>query len=166
VQAVGELDQHDPHILGHRQDHLPQVLGLRGPVALLAGGGRLVGLGHLAGGVAELRDAIHEARDLRAEFSLQVIERTPGVLDHIVEQGGGERLGVDELDLDQGAGGGDRVVNVRFAALAKLPGVGGRREIVGALQHRRVSIGELRLHEREQILELRTPSVRLGEIGR
>jgi hypothetical protein len=29
VQAVGELDQDDPHIGGHRDHHLAVVLGLR-----------------------------------------------------------------------------------------------------------------------------------------
>ncbi len=28
VEAIGQLDQDDPDVLGHRQEHLPDVLGL------------------------------------------------------------------------------------------------------------------------------------------
>ena len=41
VQAVGELDQDDPQVLGHRDDQLPVVLGLRVLAALELDAGQL-----------------------------------------------------------------------------------------------------------------------------
>ena len=55
VEAVGELDQDDAHVLGHRDDHLAVVLGLR----LLAA---------READARQLGDALDEVRDLRAEL--------------------------------------------------------------------------------------------------
>ena len=54
VQPVGELDQDDPDVRGHRDHHLAVVLGLR----LVAG---------LEGQPGQLGDAVDEAGDLLAE---------------------------------------------------------------------------------------------------
>ena len=54
VQAVGELDQDDPDVRGHRDHHLAVVLGLR----LVA---------RLEGQPGELGDAVDQAGDLLAE---------------------------------------------------------------------------------------------------
>ncbi len=56
VQAVRELDQDDPDVLGHRDEHLAQV------VALLLGE-------RLELDLAELGDAVDELGDLVAERS-------------------------------------------------------------------------------------------------
>ncbi len=61
VQAVGELDQDDPDVRGHRDHHLAVVLGLR----LVARGERQPG---------ELRDAVDERGDLLAERGAHVLE--------------------------------------------------------------------------------------------
>ena len=85
VQPVGELDEDDPEVLGHRQDHLPVVLRL-GLLAALEADAR------------QLRDAVDELRDLVAELGLDVVERDVGVLDDVVEQRRGDRL-VVQLEL-------------------------------------------------------------------
>ena len=54
VQAVGELDEDDPNVIGHRDHHLAVVLGLR----LVA---------RLKDDAGELRDAVDEVGDLVAE---------------------------------------------------------------------------------------------------
>ena len=54
VQAIGELDQDDPDVGGHRDHHLAVVLGLR-----------LVARGE--GDAGELGDAVDERSDLLAE---------------------------------------------------------------------------------------------------
>ena len=56
VQPVGELDQDDPDVRGHRDDHLAVVLGLRLVVRLERDPG-------------QLRDAVDEPGDLLAELS-------------------------------------------------------------------------------------------------
>ena len=55
VEPVGELDQDDPDVLGHRHDHLPVVLGLR-----------LLAARELD--PRQLRDALDELGDLGAEL--------------------------------------------------------------------------------------------------
>ena len=66
VQAIGELDQDDPDVRGHRDHHLAVVLSLR----LVAGLERQAG---------QLRDAVDQAGDLLAEVLLDVAAATPDV---------------------------------------------------------------------------------------
>ena len=60
VEPVGELDEDDPDVLCHRQEHLPDVLGL----LLLVGANRELR--------AQLRDAVDKTRDLGTEALLNV----------------------------------------------------------------------------------------------
>ena len=78
VQAIGELDQDDPDVAGHRDHHLAVVLGL----AIVAA---------LEGDARELGDAVHERRDLLAELAAHLVQRRARVLDRVVQQRGGER---------------------------------------------------------------------------
>ena len=95
VQPVGELDQDDPDVLGHRDDHLPVVLGL-GVLAALELDPRQLG------------DALDEVRDLVAELGPHLVDPDLGVLDDVVEQRGGDRL-VVEPQLGADLGGAERV---------------------------------------------------------
>ena len=96
VEAVGELDQDDAHVLGHRHDHLPVVLGLR----LLAG---------LELDARQLRDAVDELGDLVAELLAQRLELDAGVLDDVVEERGGDGLLVEaQAGEDRGDADGMR----------------------------------------------------------
>ena len=79
METVRELDQDDPHVLGHRDDQLAVVLGLR----LLAA---------LELDARQLRHALDEVRDLVAELGADVVERDVGVLDGVVEKRRRERL--------------------------------------------------------------------------
>ena len=101
VQPVGELDEHDADVLGHRQEHLPDVLGL---LLLVAVGAEL----------RQLRDAVDELRDLGAEALLDVGEAVLGVLGDVVEQRRRDRDRVDP-EVGQDLGRRDRVGDVRLA---------------------------------------------------
>ena len=98
VEPVGELDQDDPDVLGHRQEHLADVLGL-----LL-----LVAVGAEAG---QLRDAVDELGDLAAEALLDVGQAVFGVLGDVVQERGldGDRV---DAELGEDLGRGDRVRDV------------------------------------------------------
>ena len=117
VQPVGELDQDDPDVVDHRQQHLAEVLGL----ALLARGE--------ADG-ADLGHPLDDVGHLGAEHRLEAVGRGQGVLDDVVEQAGGDG---DRVHLEVGQDGGDleRVHEVGLARVAHLPAVLEGREDVG-----------------------------------
>ena len=105
VQPVGQLDDQDPQVLGHRDEHLAHRGGL---LRLLR-----VELDPL-----ELGDAVDDRGDLGAELALDVGEGDLGVLHRVVEQGGGDRDLV-EPELGDDPGHRERVVDVALAGLAR-----------------------------------------------
>ena len=113
VQAVGQLDQDDAHVGGHGDDHFFQRFGLG---VLDVDLGDLGDLGHPPDDVA----------DLLAEQPGQVLARVLRILDHVVQQAGGDGYLV-ELHLGQDAGHGQRVGDVGLVggALLVQVGVGG-----------------------------------------
>ena len=115
VEPIGELDEDDADVLGHRQEHLPDVLGL---LLLVAVGAEL----------RELRDAVDEVGDLGPEALLEVGQAVLGVLRDVVEE---RRLDGDRVDPELGddLGRGDRVGDVRLAGRPLLALVGLDREI-------------------------------------
>ena len=125
MEPVGELDEDDPDVLGHRQEHLADVLGL---LLLVAVGAELRQLG----------DAVDEVGDLGAEALLDVGQAVLGVLGDVVEE---RRLDRDRVDAELGEdlGRRDRVGDVRLAGGAALAGVGLDREVERA--RRPVEVG-------------------------
>src|SRR5579864_704023 len=88
VQPVRELDQDHADVLGHRDDHLAVVLGLRLLTALELD-------------PRQLRNAFDEPRDLFAELGADILDRHLRVLDDVVQERGGKRLLVEpELRAD------------------------------------------------------------------
>ena len=115
VEPVGELDQDDPDVLGHRQQHLADVLGL---LLLVAVGAEL----------GQLGDAVDELGDLGAEALLDVGQAVLGVLGDVVQERRLDGDGVD-AELGQDLRRGDRVGDVRLAGRALLALVGRDREV-------------------------------------
>ncbi len=72
VQAVGELDQQDPNVLRHRDEHLAHRRGL-----LL--------LPRVELEAVELGDAVDDRGDVGTEPHLQIVERDRRVLDRVVQ---------------------------------------------------------------------------------
>ena len=99
VQPIGHFNEDDPDVLAHGQEHLAQVLHL------------LLGLG---GGLdaGELADALHNVGNGGREGAGNVLVGGVGVLDGVVEQGGGNGLGVQvqllRHDLRHSQGMGDK----------------------------------------------------------
>ena len=106
VEPIGQLDEDDPDVLGHREEHLPDVLGL---LLLVAVGAEL----------RELRDAVDEPGDLGPEPLLDVLEPELRVLGHVVQKRRGDRDRVDP-ELGDDLGGRDRVRHVRLAGRPSL----------------------------------------------
>ncbi len=154
VQPVGQLDQDDPDVRGHRDHHLAVVLGLR----LVA---------RLERDPGELGDAVDEARDLLAELLADLVQARARVLDRVVQQRGAQRRGVEPhagADLRHADRMGDEVL----AGLAPLVGV------VLAREHERLQdlaavdrLGDLvgvLLDDREQVAE--QLALEVGEVAR
>ncbi len=130
VQPVGELDEDDADVLGHRDEHLAQVVGLRLRERLELD-------------LAELGHAVDQVGDLIAEALADLGERDLGVLDDIVQERGLERggvhvqLGEDECHLDG-------VVDERLAALAALALVREPCEVEGVVETGQIRVRVVR----------------------
>ena len=124
VEAVGQLDYQDAEVLGERHQHLSHA-------------GRLLLLPRVEVEPVQLGHAVHDQADLRAEVPLQVIQADRGVLNGIVEEGGRNRGVVKPLAGDDG-GDGHRMVDVRLARLADLPGMCRQGHLVRPLYERGV----------------------------
>lgn len=125
VQPVGEFDRHHPDVVAGGDEHLAEGLGL--------GRGAVVDL-------LDLGDAVDEVGDLVAELPAHLIERHLGVLDGVVEEGGGQSGGL-RAEFGEDEGHRERMGDVRLAALAELAAVRGLGEDVRPAQHREVGLG-------------------------
>ena len=106
VQPVGDLDEDDADVLGHGHEHLAQVLHL-----LLFHRGIL----H----ARQLGDALNKIRHGLAEQAGDLLKTGVGVLQTVVEQSGGDGVGV-EADLRHDLRHGQRVNDIRLAGFAQL----------------------------------------------
>ena len=118
VEPVRELDDQDPEVLGHGDQHL-------------AHRGGLLGLLGVELDAVELRDAVDDRGDVAAEVALEVVEGDAGVLDGVVQQGGGHG-DVVEPEVGDDPGDGEGVLDVGLARPPVLPAVGLRGGQVGA----------------------------------
>ena len=109
VQPVGELDQQDADVAAHRQHELAEVLRLLGAVGLQFQPG-------------QLGDAIDQAGDFLAEPRLDLRQLDRRVLDHVVQQAGGDRGGVEPV-AGQDVGDRDRMAEIGIAVVAPLRAV-------------------------------------------
>ena len=89
VEAVRQLDQHHADVLGRRNEHLAQALGLA--VVGQPRGAVLVFHEVHAG---QLRNAVHQQRDILAELLAELVDRYAAVLDDVVQQRGRDGRGV------------------------------------------------------------------------
>ena len=105
VQAVRQLDNNDAHVLRHGDEHLAEVLR---PPLLPLEVRQLVEL-------ADLGLPLHDAAHRGAEAALQLLGRYPAVLQGVVEEACGHRVGV-HLQAGQNLGHGHGVGDVGLPA--------------------------------------------------
>src|SRR5215212_4965207 len=150
VEPVRELDQDHADVLRHRHDHLAVVLGLR----LLAA---------LELNPRQLRNALDELRDLVAELRSYVLDVGAGVLDHVVQERGGDRLLV-QVELGADPGGAPRMVDEVLAGAALLALVRRRGETEGAGEQVAVDVAVVGSDALDQLVdELLVPFSRLDD---
>ena len=111
VQAVGQFDHENPHVVAHGQDHLADILRL---------GFFLV----LKGDLADLGNAIDDIGHFFAKIFVQLFNGGLGVFYCVVQQAGGNG-GFVKTHARQDAGNRQRVGKVRLARKAGLPRMGG-----------------------------------------
>ena len=139
VQAVRELDQDDAHVLRHRDDHLPVVLGL----------GLLPALERDPG---QLRDTFDELADLGAELRADLLEIGSRVLDDVVQERRSDRLLV-EMELGADPRDTERVVDELLARAADLPVVRTLRDGERVPQKVPVDVGVVALDLGDQLVD-------------
>jgi hypothetical protein len=119
VEPVRQLDDQDPDIPGHGDDHLPHVL-------------RLLLLPGPIGDLVELGQAVHDRGHVGAELAFQVLQPDPGVLHHVVEEPGHQGRGI-HAQVGEHVGDLQRVADEGLAGLPELSPVRFGRELVGPL---------------------------------
>ena len=126
VEPIGQLDEDDPDVLGHGQEHLADVLGL----LLLMRQGRELG---------ELRHPVDESRDLRAEALLEVCQGEAGVLGDVVQEGALDRHRVD-AELGEDLGDRDRMCDVGLPGGTQLFAMGFLGELESAAHRGQIGL--------------------------
>ncbi len=104
VRAVGELHEDDANVLRHRDDHLPEVLGLLLFLAERVRGREL----------RELRDAVDDVEDLFAEKIFHFVRSRERVFDRVVQQTRNDRRLI-ELELSEQTRDLERVNEIGLA---------------------------------------------------
>ena len=121
MQAVGELDDDHADVLGHRQEHLAQVLDL----------GVFLGLVRNA---REFRHAFDQLATSSPNCAGDLFAGDRRILDDVVQQRCRDRLRV-HLQLGENARDRQGVLDVRLARGAALALVGGVGDLVDARSH-------------------------------
>ena len=106
MQPVHELNQDDTNILGHRNQHLPKILCL---LMLVCVETNLRELGH----------AVHHGSHFRTKHPADIIHRSQGVLDGVVQKPG-HHARLVEPKLGEQIRHLKRVHQVGLAALSRL----------------------------------------------
>ena len=151
VQAVGQLDQQHPPVLGHGDEHL-------------SNGRRLLGLSGIELQTVELRDAIDDRRHLVAELVGQPGRRDAGVLDGVVQQRRGDR-GLVEPQVGRDVGHRDGVGHVGLTGSTELALVRVDRHEPGATDQLNVTRLVMLAKTRDEPIN-RTDQRRIGRRAR
>ena len=106
--------------------------------------------------LVELADAVHQGGDVRAETRLHVLQRAGGVLEHVMEQRGLDRAGV-QAQIGENLRHGDGVGDVGVAAETLLPGVGLGAELVRVDDAAELLGRQVALERADQLPELIAP---------
>ena len=150
MQAVGELDEDHPQVVGRGHRHLLEVLGLGLLVRLEDGG--------------ELADPVHDLGDLPAEDRLELGLGGAGVLEDVVQQRRGDGP-VVHAHLGQDVGYRQRVRDVVVARAALLPVVGGAGEFIGPPNASNLGLGQVAAEGLRQGFERCGGGNRVGRRG-
>ena len=119
VEPVGQLDEQDADVLGHRHQHLAER-------------GGLLGLLGVELEPVELGDPVHDGGDVRPELLLEVLVGDGGVLDGVVQERGHDR-DVVETEIGEDHRHPERMRDVRLPGSTHLVGVSDPGDLEGPL---------------------------------
>ncbi len=141
VQPVGDLDQNHAYVVGERKQHLAEILGLF----------RRAGLEN----PRHLGQSVDHQRDLRAETALDILYRIVGILDHVVQQRGDDRLDSEPDLVHDDPSDGQRMQDIRLPRATAHALVGFLRQKKSPLDQIRVVVVLAYLRAgRHQLVEL------------
>ncbi|GAA3259500.1 hypothetical protein GCM10020258_21360 [Sphingomonas yabuuchiae] len=138
VQPVGQLHQQDADIVRHGEQKFAQVLG------------RAFALG-LRLDLGQLGDAVDQPRDIGTEQPLDLVIGGDGILDRVVQDGGGDRL-VIQMQVGQDAGHLDRMAEIGIARGTLLAAMRLHREDIGAIEQRLIGLGVVVEHAVDEFI--------------
>ena len=107
VQAVGDLDENDAHVVREREEHLAEIFGLLGGVGVED--------------ARHLRQSVDHRGDFRAENAFHVLHGVFRVLHDVVQQGRDDRFHAEADLLDDDLGYCNGMQEVRLAGAAPYP---------------------------------------------
>ena len=139
MQAIGQLHEDDADVIHHRQQHLPEVLGL----PLFA---------RREGDGTDLGYAFDDMRHFGPEQFVDPLDAGEGVFDDVVEEAGGHGDDV-ELEIGQEVGHLERMHHVGLARVAHLSLVLEGGEDVRPPQQLEVCLRAVAPHFLDKILE-------------
>ncbi len=131
MQAVGQLDDHDAHVLLHEREHFAQRLDLLVHV-------RLAHQVH----AFEFRDAVDEHAHGPAEFAFDVGQRDRRVFHRVVQEAGDDRVAVGP-EASQNAGDRDGMREIGLPGLAALERVGAFTHVERLAHRFAVAVGQM-----------------------
>ena len=125
MQTVRQLDQDHTDILGHREEHFPEILRL------------YLHLVQRVLDLSQLRHAVHKQLHLRAEFPSDILVGDLRVFHHVVEKPGRDGLLV-QLQLRENDRHAKRVDDIRLPGFSLLILVGFSGQLIGFPDYRKV----------------------------
>ena len=132
VQAIGQLDEHHTNIVGHREQHLAEVL-------------RLLFLVAFKRDLADLRDAVDQMDHVLSKLFLKFFCGRHGVFQRIVQERGNNG-GHIRLQRGEHAGHGDGMLQVGLSRTPPLALMSLCRKIVGPAYDAEIGVGVIALH--------------------
>ena len=111
MQPVCQLDDDHPQVLGHGQEHLPQVLGLH------------LHLVRHVPDLCQLGNPVHQLRYLFAKLVFKLLQRDVRILHHIMKDPGADGVAI-HVHVDQYQSYLERVNDIRFSGFSPLLLVG------------------------------------------
>ena len=139
VEAIGELHEHHPDVVDHRQQHFPVAFRLGDIVALE--------------NVGDLRRPVHDLGNRVAEFLTDVLDGVFGILGHVMKEGRRNRDIIEGDFLGDDLGNFVGVIEEGFAGGTEVVAVGIEAELERAADQRLIHFREVLLTEGKKVLQ-------------